>query len=67
MTNGNRHILGNKLSAWNCGRGLMSRNDSVSDKLIDVKQFIQKNQPILFAIIRHSWCKFSIEYKNNIY
>ena len=39
------------MSAWNCGRGLMSRNDSVSDKLIDVKQFIQKNQPSLLAII----------------
>ena len=37
MTNGNRRNLGYKLSSWNCGRGLMSRNESVSDKLLDIK------------------------------
>ena len=51
MIYGNRRNLGYKLSSWNCGRGLMTKNDSVSDKLLDIKLFIQNYKPSLFGII----------------
>ena len=51
MIYGNRRNLGYKLSSWNCGRGLMTKNDFVSDKLVDIKLFIQNNKPSLFGII----------------
>ena len=51
MINGNRRSLGYKISSWNCGRGLMSGNNTFSDKLLDIKLFIQNNKPSLFGII----------------
>ena len=51
IINGNRRSIGYQISSWNCGRGLMSSTGSVSDKLLDIKLFIQKNKPSIFGII----------------
>ena len=51
MVNGNRRALGYKISSWNCGRGLMSRNNASSDKLLDIKLFIEKHKPSLLGIL----------------
>ena len=51
MTNGNRRPLGHKISAWNCGRGLMSKREHLSDKILDIKLFIEENKPSVFGII----------------
>ena len=37
---GNKNI-GYDLAAWNCGRGLLTKSNHESDKLIDIKLFIQ--------------------------
>ena len=50
-SHGNRNKPGIKIAAWNCGRGLMSRNSNISDKMTDVKLFIQKYQPSILGII----------------
>ena len=49
---GNKRQLGYKLASWNCNRGLVHRVDGMdSDKLVDIKLFIEKNKPHLFGII----------------
>ena len=49
--NGNRKI-GYKIASWNCNRGLIINNvESESDKLVDVKVFMEKHKPHLMAII----------------
>ena len=50
-SHGNKNKPGLKIAAWNCGRGLMSRNSNISDKMTDIKLFIQKHQPSIFGII----------------
>ena len=49
---GNRK-LGYKIASWNCNRGLLKTGSDVlnSDKLVDVKMFIQEHRPHLFAIL----------------
>ena len=49
--NGNRKNPGYKIAGWNCGRGLMSRNEKKTDKIVDIKLFIEKNNPSLFGVI----------------
>ena len=44
LLNGNRQKSGLKLCSWNCGRAL-------TDKMIDIKLFVQNHKPVLFAII----------------
>ena len=51
MINGNKRSLGYKIASWNCGRGLMSGNNTGSEKLLDIKLFIEKHKPSLFGII----------------
>ena len=48
---GNRNI-GYKIASWNCNRGLISNNiETESDKLVDIKLFIEKHKPHLMAVI----------------
>ena len=49
IINGNRRIIGYKLAAWNCSRGLIQ--DGFSTKLSEIKQFIETKKPHCFAII----------------
>ena len=49
-------IYGNKqtgyrLVSWNCGRALLLGTEAESTKLTDIKQFIEKHEPHLFAVI----------------
>ena len=48
--NGNKQT-GYKLVSWNCGRGLLLGTEVDSTKFIDIKLFIQKYKPHLFAVI----------------
>ena len=49
--NGNRKT-GYKIASWNCNRGLIINNvESESDKLVDIKLFIEKHKPHLMAVI----------------
>lgn len=49
---GNNRQLRYKLAFWNCNRGLFHNVDGMdSDKLVDIKLFIEKNKPHLFCII----------------
>ena len=50
--NGNRR-LGYKIASWNCNRGLLKANNDVidSEKLVDVKLFIQEHKPHIFCVI----------------
>ena len=50
MINGNRRSLGYKLAVWNCERGLLGL-DGASEKLQDIKQFIERKKPHVFGII----------------
>ena len=45
MLNGNKKSLGYKISVWNCGRGLLSHRVKQSDKMTDIKLFIQQHNP----------------------
>ena len=47
---GNRKI-GYKIASWNCNRGLISNSERESDKMVDIKMFIEKHKPHLMAII----------------
>ena len=49
--NGNKRNLGYKIAAWNCNRGLLTAKDNESDKLVDIKVFIEENKPHLLRII----------------
>ena len=50
--NGNKRRLGYKLASWNCNRGLVKHVDGMdSDKLVDIKLFINEHKPHLFAIL----------------
>ena len=51
MVNGNRKVPGYKIAGWNCGRGLMSRNGKKTDKIVDIKLFIEQNKPGLLGVI----------------
>ena len=51
MVNGNRKVPGYKIAGWNCGRGLMSRNGKKTDKIADIKLFIEQNKPSLLGVI----------------
>ena len=51
MVNGNRKVSGYKIAGWNCGRGLMSRNGKKTDKIVDIKLFIEQNRPSLLGVI----------------
>ena len=51
MVNGNRKVPGYKIAGWNCGRGLMSRNGKKTDKIADIKLFIEQNKPGLLGVI----------------
>ena len=46
IKNGNKKKSGYIISSWNCGRGLMTKNSIQTDKMIDIKLFIEeeKNQ-----------------------
>lgn len=49
---GNRRNLGYKLASWNCNRGLLRNVDEIdSDKLVDIKLFIEEHKPHLLGII----------------
>ena len=49
IINGNRRIIGYKVAAWNCSRGLVQ--DGFSIKHAEIKQFIQLKKPHCFAVI----------------
>ena len=49
--NGNKRNLGYKIAAWNCNRGLLKSGDQDSDKLTEIKLFIEENKPHLLGII----------------
>ena len=49
IINGNRRIVGYKIAAWNCSRGLVQ--DGFSNKHAEIKQFIQLRKPHCFAVI----------------
>ena len=51
MKNGNRRAIGYNIAAWNCGRGLISKKNTDTDKLVDIKLFIQEHKPHLLGII----------------
>ena len=51
VQNGNRRNLGYRIAAWNCNRGLLKQGDRDSDKLTDIKLFIEENKPHLFGVI----------------
>ena len=51
MTHGNRGRLGYNIAAWNCGRGLLTASPEESIKFVEIKEFIQNNNPHLLAII----------------
>ena len=49
IINGNRRVTGYKLAVWNCSRGLVQ--DGFSNKLVEIKQFIESKKPHCFAVI----------------
>ena len=51
MLNENKKSLGYKISVWNCGRGLLSHRAEQSDKMTDIKLFIQQHNPGLLGIV----------------
>ena len=48
---GNRRNLGYRLAEWNCARGLLTCHSEDSDKLVDIKHFIETHKPHLMGII----------------
>ena len=48
---GNRTRLGYKLAFWNCRKGLIDNLNHDTDKVIDIKRFINKHRPHVFGII----------------
>ena len=50
MIIGNRRTIGYKLSVWNCNRGLLLEGGH-SNKLDEIKIFIEKNKPHVYGII----------------
>ena len=49
IINGNRRVVEYKLAVWNCSRGLVQ--DGFSNKLVEIKQFIELKKPHCFAVI----------------
>ena len=49
IINGNRRVVGYKLAMWNCSRGLVQ--DGFSNKLVEIKQFIELKKRHCFAVI----------------
>ena len=47
---GNRR-LGYKISFWNCRCKLINQSGSDTNKLVDIKKFIERNKPLIFGII----------------
>ena len=47
---GNRR-LGYKISFWNCRCKLINQSGSDTNKLVDIKKFIERNKPLVFGII----------------
>ena len=50
IINGNRRSLGYKLAIWNCGGGLLG-SDGPSNKLVEIKEFIENKKPHVLGII----------------
>ena len=48
---GNKRRLSYKLALWNCRKGLLGDSNFDSNKLIEIKQFIQKHNPHTLCII----------------
>ena len=48
---GNRRRLGYKFAVWNCRKALLRGNTFDSNKLIEVKHFIQKHSPHALGLI----------------
>ena len=51
ITHGNIHRKGYHLASWNCGRGLLLSTEAESSKFTDLKLYIEKYEPHLFAVI----------------
>ena len=51
IQNGNRKSLGYNIAAWNCNRGLLKAGDHDSNKLTEIKLFIEEKKPHLLGII----------------
>ena len=48
---GNKRRLGYKLSIWNCRRKLINQCNKDTNKLTDIKSFIEKNRPHVLGVI----------------
>ena len=48
---GNRRRIGYKLSFWNCRRKLLNQTNKDTNKMIDIKKFVEDNKPHVFGIL----------------
>ena len=49
---GNKRNIGYRIATWNCNRGLLKNlNETDSDKLTDIKLFVEEHNPHILGII----------------